>query len=210
MTTPVAFFDFDGTLTRGDSLLPFLRMASGTARFLAGMAWLSPVLAGYAAGLIRNDVAKQRVLAHFLGGVEHDAVARLGARFAAERLPEMLNPAGMERFRWHQQQGHVCVLVSASMDVYLEPWARGLGFAHWITSRLEVDARGCITGRLQDGNCFGEEKVRRIRGWLSGKLHGPHYAYGDSRGDVPMLEIVDEGYLLSGGRFVRWSGSQAG
>ncbi|NJA04836.1 MULTISPECIES: HAD-IB family hydrolase [unclassified Methylomonas] len=197
----VAFFDFDGTLTRRDSLLPFLRLVAGTPRFVGRMALLSPVLAAYAINLIRNDVAKERVLSYFLEGMEQKSLQRLGANFANERLPDMLRLAGVERLRWHQDQGHTCVLVSASLDVYLTPWASKIGFDDWITSSLEIDDAERIIGRLNGGNCFGEKKVHRIRDWLANKEFSYSYAYGDSSGDIPMLSLVNEGYLLNDGEF---------
>lgn len=201
MTTPVAIFDFDGTLTRRDSMFPFLRMVAGTPLFVTRMLMLSPVLAAYATKLIKNDMAKEIVLAGFLNGMGLDELRRLGQRFASEQLPSLLHPVGVERLRWHQQQGHACVLVSASLDVYLEPWAREMGFDGWITSSLETDSAGQVHGQLSGGNCFGEEKVRRIKGWIDGKALAVRYAYGDSSGDLPMLKMATEGYLLRKKRF---------
>lgn len=197
MTATVAFFDFDGTLTRRDSLLPFLRMVAGTPLFVLRMVLLLPVLAAYATKFLRNDVAKEIVIARFLHGMDMEELRQLGRQFANDRLPGLLRPAGTERLRWHQQQGHACVLVSASLDTYLAPWAHAMGFDDWITSSLETDDSGKFNGHLSGGNCFGEEKVRRIKSWLTGKKINLCYAYGDSPGDLPMLRMANEGYLLS-------------
>lgn len=202
MTAPVAFFDFDGTLTRRDTLLPFLRLISGTPTFAVKMTYLSPVLAAYATKLMRNDVAKEIVLRHFLRGMQPDALYSYGRKFVDTVLPGLERPEGIERLRWHKAQGHTCVLVSASLDVYLDPWARNAGFDAWITSSLALDEEGRVSGRLEGGNCFGEEKVRRIKAWLYDKNCVALYAYGDSHGDLPMLSLVDEGYLWAGGKFL--------
>lgn len=202
MKGPVAFFDFDGTLTRRDTLLPFLRLINGTPKFVARMAYLSPVLAAYATKLMRNDVAKEIVLRHFLQGMQLDALQSYGRKFVDSVLPTLERPEGIERLRWHKAQGHSCVLVSASLDVYLEPWARKAGFDAWITSSLALDEEGRVSGRLEGGNCFGEEKVRRIKAWLDNKHCAALYAYGDSRGDLPMLNFADEGYLWARGEFL--------
>lgn len=201
MTVPVAFFDFDGTLTRRDTLLPFLHLISGTPKFVAKMAYLSPVLAAYAMKLMRNDVAKEIVLKHFLRGIRLEALYSLGREFVEDVLPKLERPEGIELLRWHKAQGHACVLVSASLDVYLAQWARNAGFDDWITSSLTIDGNGLVTGHLEGGNCFGEEKVRRIKTWLSDKDCIARYAYGDSYGDVPMLNLVDHGYLWARNKF---------
>ena len=201
MKSTVAFFDFDGTLTRRDSMFPFLRQVSGTPFFIAKMAYLSPILAAYFIKVIRNDVAKEIVLASFLNGIDMDVLQQTGTKYAAEQLPSMLRTEGIERLRWHQSKGHACVLVSASLDIYLAPWALAAGFDDWITSSLEIDSAGAALGRLRDGNCFGDKKAKRIRTWLLNNKYEYLYAYGDTRGDLPMLELADEGYMLVGGKF---------
>jgi len=197
MNRPVAFFDFDGTLTRGDSLIPFLRMVRGTSRFAFDLVAASPWLSAYAVGLVRNDIAKEVLLRKSIGGTSLDALHAHGRYFAEHFVSKMLRTDMMTRLRDHQEQGDCCVLVSASLDLYLEPWANTVGFDYCITSSLVADANGAATGRLRDGNCFGEEKVHRIQ-HLLGKIGTPSrsYAYGDSQGDIPMLSMVDEGYRV--------------
>lgn len=211
MSRTVAFFDFDGTLTRRDSLLPFLRYIVGSPQFFLRMLALSPVLGGYAAKVVKNDIAKEIVLGRFLAGLEIEELHRLGGKFARDKLPELVRSTGIERLRWHQSQKHMCVLVSASLDLYLKPWARDMGFDDFITSTLEVDGAGRVLGSLSGGNCFGAEKVKRIQTWLSGKQVSMSYAYGDSAGDLPMLKLANQGYLLQSGEFrlINDSGSSA-
>ncbi|WP_290601693.1 HAD-IB family hydrolase [Janthinobacterium sp.] len=187
---PAALFDFDGTLSRRDSLLPFLRHACGTPRLAASLLRLSPVLLAYACGLLRNDVAKRRLLAHCLDGIDAGALARLADAYAGAPLDALLRPQGMARLRWHQAQGHACVLVSASPALYLQPWARRHGF------------RACIASPLAGANCHGQEKVRRIARWLARSPHPIAYAYGDSRADLPMLALARHAFLWRGGRFI--------
>lgn len=105
----------------------------------------------------------------------------------------------LDRLKDHQAQGHCCVLVSASLDLYLEPWAKAAGFDHFIASSLNVGVDGMVTGKLNNGNCHGEEKVRRIRLLLE-KIGMPveSFGYGDSKGDLPLLGFVDHAFLVRG------------
>ena len=64
----IAFFDFDGTVTRRDSLSEFIRYAVGPVRYWTGLLVLSPILAGYVLKLVRNDVAKEAMMSHFFKG----------------------------------------------------------------------------------------------------------------------------------------------
>lgn len=193
----VAFFDFDGTLTTGDTLMPFLKFVVGAPRYYAKLALVSPVLMAYFAKLIRNDVAKQIVLKQYLAGYHIDELFELGQRFSEEIIPTMLRPEGMERLRWHKEQGHECVLVSASLDVYLKTWSQQEGIEDTICSSLEIKSN-TVTGKLSDSNCYGLEKVSRISRFEGHANYCKRYAYGDTRGDIPMLSHVDSGYLWSG------------
>lgn len=196
------FFDFDGTLTRGDSLFPFLKFVTGQ-RYYFLLPLVVPILIALALKLMRSQSAKEAVLRIFLSGRQASDVKCLGHEFGRRLLPEMLRQEGIERLRWHLSMGHCCVLVSASLDVYLETWARDAGFEDILVSRLEVGTGGEVTGRLLGSNCQGGEKVRRIESWLFEKDVRKTIAYGNSAGDLPMICRVDEGWYWSRRQFVR-------
>ncbi len=197
MRRDLALFDFDGTLTRRDTMLPFLRAAVGPAAFARALAASSPWLVGYAAGLIRNDSAKERLLTASLAGRRIDGLRASGAAFARDAVPKLLRDDMMAEFHRRRDEGRICILVSASLDLYLEPWAHGAGFAYVISSRLALDETGRATGKLAGGNCHGPEKVARIRGWLATQDEIGHcVAYGDSSGDAPMLDMADQGFWV--------------
>lgn len=202
-TTPVAFFDFDGTLTTGDSLFPFIRHVVGTPRLLAGLVIIAPVLAGFGSGVVSRRTAKETVLRRYFCGRDIDELRGQGECFAVRVLPRMLRAEGMERLAWHRQQGHDCVLVSASLDIYLRAWARDAGLTDILTSSLQVDQHGRATGALEGPNCHGETKRERIQAWLTGRDPGRTYAYGNSSGDMAMLHFVDEGWLYMRGEYHR-------
>lgn len=193
----VAFFDFDGTLTTGDTLMPFLKFVVGAPKYYAKLTLVSPVLMAYFAKLIQNDVAKQIVLKQYLAGYHIDELFELGQQFSEEVIPTMLRPVGIERLRWHQERGHECVLVSASLDLYLDYWARGQQLSRSICSSLSVDNKMCVSGKLSGNNCYGDEKLLRIRDYLVGRSVAVTYGYGDTSGDLPMLKALDNKFLLN-------------
>ena len=187
----VAAFDFDGTLTRRDTLFPFLLHVSGSVIFLIKLIRMTPVLTAYALGLIRNDIAKVKVLRCFLANMQMNKVQQFALQFAEQKLPAMLRPEAMQRLAWHQQQGHRCVVVSASLELYLRPWASSAGFDDIIGSRLEALEDDRTSGRLLGENCFGPEKMRRLEALLGPREGYTLYAYGDSRGDKELLSAAD-------------------
>jgi phosphoserine phosphatase len=48
-----------------------------------------------------------------------------------------------------------------------------------------------LSGHLKTKNCYGPEKVRRIREVIDTDEYSTIYAYGDTRGDKEMLELAN-------------------
>jgi HAD superfamily hydrolase (TIGR01490 family) len=193
----VAAFDFDGTLTRHDTLFPFLLHTAGYYNFFIKIIYLSIYLAAYAAGLIRNDIAKIKVLRTFLNNMDMSILQKHAQSFAENKLPHLLRNEAMQRFEWHKQQGHRCVIVSASLELYLRPWAKQAGFNDVLGSHLEVLDDDRTSGNLNGENCFGPEKIKRLNALLGPREGYTLYAYGDSRGDKELLSAADYPFYKS-------------
>ena len=193
-TEKLAAFDFDGTLTQGDTLLPYLRRGLGWPGFVWALLLSAPWLAAYACGLLSNQRAKARLLQVSLGGRSEVEIERWSADFVTHYLPQQWNNETLQRLRHHQRLGHCCVIVSASPGIYLHRVAEVLGLDAAICTELEV-AGGALTGQMRTANCYGAEKVRRLQAWRAGRgdASAPTtlYAYGDSRGDVALLNLAD-------------------
>jgi phosphatidylglycerophosphatase C len=188
----VAAFDFDGTMIRGDSFIPFLVRAVGPRRFGRVIIVSSPATAqAYRAG--RRDASKAALVHRFLRDYPADRLAALGEAYG-EQLARKIRPVMAERLAWHRDQGHLLVMVSASFAVYLGPAGRALGFDGILATQLEVTEAGRLTGRLAGPNVRGPEKRARLETWLAEQLTGRPYqlwAYGDSAGDRELLAMAD-------------------
>jgi HAD superfamily hydrolase (TIGR01490 family) len=187
----VAAFDFDGTITFCDTLFPFLLYTSGTLRTIKNISLVLPKLTGYSLGIISRQQVKEAVIEQFFGHMPLEEVRKLGEKFAGESLPNYIKSKSLDKLHWHQEQGHRCILISASLDIYLEPWAKKMGFQDVICSKLKVNGHGLVTGQLQGSNCWGPEKKRRLIELLGPKDGYCLYAYGDSRGDKDILNLAD-------------------
>lgn len=191
----VATFDFDGTLTHRDTLFPFLRFISGLPVFAVKSIRVVPVLCRLAVRNIDNQRAKETVLRRFISGRSRRELVELGIKFSEERISRMLRTEAINRLSWHQRQGHTCILVSASLDVYLEHWSRSLKFDALACSRLDYDDEGRATGALFGRNCHGAEKLRRLHELIDAAKITELYAYGDSSGDRELLAAADHAYF---------------
>jgi phosphatidylglycerophosphatase C len=187
---PLAAFDLDGTITRRDTLLPFLLRAVGRERsYRALLASSLPLARAIALGGGHRDRAKAAVLSGALAGVPKSALAETAESYADYVVASGLRPDVRSRVDFHRREGHELVLVSASPELYVAPIGRRLGFDAVLATRLEVDGDDRLTGRLLGANCRGPEKVLRLREWRGGSLELA-YAYGDSAGDREMLALA--------------------
>lgn len=192
----VAAFDFDGTLTWRDTLLPFLRRLLGTPNFLWLLFACSPWLIAFALRLISNHHAKARLLQAALAGRSVAEVQRCAQAFVQTYLPGQWRPWALQQLVQHQQAGHRCLLVSASTSLYMHLVGSSLGVDTVLCTEMEV-AKGRYTGQLATPNCHGEEKVRRLQAWLAteyGERTPVLHAYGDTSGDHPMLRLAQQAW----------------
>jgi len=192
----VAAFDFDGTLTRGGSVLDFLVAVRGRARVAAATAALAPRLAhGALAGGAAADRTKEQLFERILAGEQSSRVEQVAERFARHHLSGHLRPDVRERLDRHRRRGDRVVIVSASPEVYVRVAGQLLGADGVVATRLAVDDRRALTGRYEGANCRGEEKLHRLRAWMDedGVVPDRLWAYGNSRGDLRMLGAADVG-----------------
>ena len=75
-------FDFDGTLTKRDTLIEFIRFAKGDKFFLKCMLRFSPLLLAMKMGLYPNETVKQKVLSYCFKGMATDLFNDLCRLFA--------------------------------------------------------------------------------------------------------------------------------
>lgn len=193
MNVTVAAFDVDNTLTVRDCVVPFMRSAAGTWRLIKVM--LSNV--GETIQNVRRrdrDALKEKFVSGLFTGKDAREVEALGVQFASKVADGWLRSDVATRMRWHQEQGHVVILVSASLGVYLHPLGDLLEVdAVLCTEMEEVD--GVLTGKLVGKNCRGEEKVSRVQKWRDEAgidIQELVYAYGDSSGDKQLLDLFSQ------------------
>ncbi len=191
----LALFDFDGTITTHDSFRDFLLFMSGKAAFLLGILSVSHWLIAFVLGLVNNQKAKEQVTRVFLTGMPREKFDEYARAFVKQQLNKIVRPTAMKKILWHLQQRHRVIIVSASFTDYLKFWCEQHQL-ELISTHLEEE-NGLLTGRFATPNCYGPEKVRRLREYLNLEDYETIYAYGDSKGDQEMLEIAQEkGYRV--------------
>jgi phosphatidylglycerophosphatase C len=189
----VAAFDFDGTLTRSDTLVPFLRLVAGTPSWAGASLSCVRQLADRDAGR-RRDRVKATMIRRVFAGRPVAAVEPLAERYAAQ-MADRFWPESLERVAWHAARGHRLVLVSASLALYALPAAQALGFDDVIAVELDT-ADGRYTGAMDGPNVRGDEKAVRLKALL-GDGRPELWAYGNSAGDTAMLAMADRPHRVT-------------
>lgn len=193
MSKGIAFFDFDGTITTKDTLLEFIKFSKGNRRFYFGFAKNIFSLLGMKLKILSNQAVKEKMLTHFFKQLPVAHFEKQCAAFHQMILPKLVRPGAAAEIKKLQQQGIVVVVVSASPENWIAAWAKEMG-VDLIASRLGVKD-GMMTGKIIGKNCHGHEKVVRIKEKFSLNEYDVVYAYGDTSGDLPMLELATDKFF---------------
>lgn len=193
MKEQIYIYDFDGTLTRRDSFLDFIRYTCGSRSLYCGLLLFSPLLILMKLRLYANGRAKERLFTHFFQGMSIRVFDDLCAKYGLSRA-DLLLDAARKAVNEVASNGYRIFIVSASVDRWVLPFFRDVPNVTVIGTQIEVE-NGLITGRFSTPNCYGVEKVRRIQALLPYREQYKLIAHGDSRGDKEMLNYADQGYF---------------
>jgi phosphatidylglycerophosphatase C len=186
---PIVAFDFDGTLSVRDSFVAFLRQRVSGPRFILGMVKLAPAALRYGINQDRNDL-KTATVAEFLTGLSRAKLEVEAKAFADKVWDGFMRADALATWADWGERGAQRVIVTASPQTLIAPFAQRLGADRLIGTRLRFDADDRVAGDFVGVNCRGPEKVNRLRAEF-----GPDVklaaAYGDSAGDVEMMGLAE-------------------
>lgn len=194
----VAVFDLDGTVTRRDTFVPYLRgWLQRHPERRRPLAILASVIRYFTTGRDRGRL-KSDLLRACMGGVTSAEVDAWSDEFVAGLDAGSLCPGALAAIARHRAAGDRLVLLSASVDLYVPRIGRHLGFDETICTGVAW-REGRLDGELTTPNRRGDEKRRCIDA-LRQRLAGAKFAaYGNSRADLPHLVTVDQPVLVNGG-----------
>ncbi len=189
----IAIFDFDHTLLKGDSLIPFLKLHSGIYVFIVKLVLFLPYFLLYFLRVLDNHSAKSMLLKFFLFGSSLSDISIVAEKFCYSYLLKNLKQDALDKLLWHKAREHTLILVSASPEIYLTPFGKNLGFDHIIGTQL-ASKEGIMIGSIIGKNCYGAEKLRRLQLLVPDLEEYILFAYGDSKGDKEILLTAHHPY----------------
>lgn len=189
----IVIFDFDGTITRSDTMLDLALKHFGLWKFILGLLVIFPKLLAYKLGLISNTTAKEAFLVYFYKGMSYSEFKEITSKYSLVEIDKILKKEAVEKINFYKSQNIRMLIISASVEEWVKPWAIKNGFEEALCSKLELE-NNLISGKLLGKNCYGSEKVSRFI-----SSYGPlekYYiiSFGDSRGDKEILEKSDQSY----------------
>ena len=192
----LALFDLDGTLLPIDS-------DHAWGEFMVALGWVDAAAfrsgndafyAQYLAGALDIDAYIAFAAAPLRA---HSAAARAAAheRFMREVIAPALRPEAQALVEAHRAGGDRLAIVTSTSDFITAPIAAAFALDPdaLIATRLEHDASGAPTGRIDGVPAFREGKVARVGQWLAASGAGwGDFArvsvYSDSVNDLALLE----------------------
>lgn len=186
------FFDLDGTLTKRDTYLDFLfGYVLRHPKRLFHMLFLPFAVIVYKVGARDNTWLKVVFLKAVLGGQPREILEKWSEDYTEKLLKTGMRQGAIARLRAHQQEGDRLILVSASLDLYVVLLGEKLGFEDVICTRARWDKSKRLAGDLEGKNCYGSEKLVRIKKWLSENGNSENtVAYSDHHTDNLLLDWV--------------------
>lgn len=187
----IAFFDFDGTITKSDSFPKFIIYAKGYIKFACAAAFFVPKVV--LASLLKKDTGKikEEWFSFHFKGMKEENLKSLGNSFSLELKKK-------NRFRYNildtikelRDSGSEVIIVSASLNIWIDPFSQSLQM-NYICTELEFKD-GYFTGRFSTPNCKGEQKRIRIENKYNISEYERVIVYGDSSGDTEMMALATE------------------
>jgi len=197
VTHSIAVFDLDGTITRRDTFLPYLR---GWRRHHPQRSWMwATVTALCRYAFIDGDrgVLKSDLIRRLMAGATAAEVSEWSREFVDGLDDEMLCPGALKAIERHRSAGDRLVLLSASVDLYVPRIGARFGFDETICTGVAWRG-GHLDGALTTPNRRGGEKLRCVES-LRARFPGIAIAaYGNSGSDLAHLRAVEHPMLVNG------------
>jgi phosphatidylglycerophosphatase C len=193
----LAVFDLDGTITRSDTFAPFVlaclrRHPWRLPRLLLVLPVITRFLLTWDRGALKGGLLQVT-----LGGLTRGELQQNAAHFVQRLLRRGLYRQALQALESHRARGAWLVLMSASPDLYVPQVGAALGFDQVICTQVRWREDGRLDGRLASTNCRGLEKQRRLSLLIERMRPERVYGYGNSRSDLPHLQLAHEAYLVN-------------
>lgn len=182
-------YDFDETIYDGDSTRDFyfycLKKNLSILKFLPYQAFY---FALFVLGFITKTEFKEKFYIFFTAVKDIDS-----------EVLQFWSAHGGKIKKWYlDTKKDDDVIISASPAFLLSPICKELGIKHLIASNADK-----LTGKYDGENCYGEEKVKRLKEY--DESFEIENFYSDSLSDSPLAHIAKNAYIVCKNDLTDWS-----
>ncbi|WP_265587171.1 HAD family hydrolase [Sphingomicrobium arenosum] len=202
MTTDLAIYDMDKTVTRRPTYTPFL-LHCAMERAPWRLALLPLVaLSLLAYGVKAIDRARLKEINHRLligAAVKERDLAAAVESFAKKTLANNLRPGAVKAIERDKAEGRKVVMATASYRFYAAAIGEALGFDHVIGTGTTGGVDDMIHAKIDGYNCYGAAKLTMIEQWLeeAGLTRAHVRFYSDHNSDAFAFEWSDEAVAVN-------------
>jgi HAD superfamily hydrolase (TIGR01490 family) len=185
-----ALFDVDNTLIPGEACeVRFFRYLwrrglVGWLELQRSVIWLIR----HASDLSIHPLRERKV---YLEGKNPAVIETCAREFFHHEMIGLLSAKGRDRLEAHRQSGHQLILVSGAPDFLITPLAEALNVPTLFAARLQR-REDIYTGEIVPPLPYGKGKRELVASHAKEKgiELASSFAYGDSPGDIEILELV--------------------
>ena len=178
-------FDFDGTITKRDSFILFSMFSVSCTSFIKY--WIKTLV--YFFFIEKSKLKEDFFLFH--KDINIFVFNQMCLNFVEKKMKKHIKKSFFNYVNKIGDDSEL-VIVSASIKNYLEPWCDEMGFKLISTELNVIDDK--LTGKFSSLNCNGFEKVKRIKESYDLTLYDEIHVFGNSKGDLPMIELGSHKY----------------
>lgn len=189
----VVAFDFDGTLTKKDSFAAFIKFSKGPIHFYSRLPMIVFFWGLSNIGVLSRHAAKEKIFGFFFKGMSIMDFDTYCQKFSSV-IDGFLNRNAITCINSYLDKDYEMVIVSASVENWIKPWAVKYHINTVIATQIETDTQGNLTGKFSSKNCRGKEKVNRLLEVFPSRESYILEAYGNSDGDIELLDFADHGF----------------
>ena len=188
----LVLFDFDGTITRKDSLLAFIEFTHGKLILYFTLGLFSPLLLAMYLQLISRSKVKERLLSFLYKGKSRDYLEEKGEQFCQRFFDALMHPQALKKIAEFRENSYRLIIITASAEFWVRPFAKKLGM-ELIATKLSYH-QNIFTGYFATLNCRGMEKKRRLESYLNTGDYQEIIAFGNSKGDLAMYQMAHQSF----------------
>lgn len=181
-------YDFDKTIYDGDSSLDFYKFCLKRHPYIL-LLMPGQIISAflYKANVIGKNKFKERFFSFLQRIPDID-----------EEVFSFWNEHEAKIKNWYKKnKQNSDIIVSASPEFLLKEICDRMSIKHVVATQIDKK-----TGKLTGNNCYGKEKVNRLKKYMPDiKIH---CFYSDSYSDTPVARISEKAFLVKGDIIVQW------